>query len=93
MILNLFLIDCLFNAMPNAIYIIIAGGLLGMRPVRNLELKAASFGSISRESLAARYRAAGRAAKEQGRLAEAKSAWHHALDLLSQRTTAGPNDR
>jgi hypothetical protein len=93
-ILNLFLFDCLLNAMPNAIYMIIAGGLAGMSPVRLPRAEnAASFVSSSRERLAARYRAAGRAAKDQGRFAEAKTAWLHVLDLLAQRTSARPSNQ
>jgi hypothetical protein len=92
-ILNLFLIDCLFNAQPNAIYIMIAGGLVGMVPVRHPRAEhAAPSGSTSYESLATRYLAAGRAAKEKGRLAEAKSTWLRVLELLAEQRAARPGD-
>ena len=89
------MIDCLANAMPSAIYIVAAGALVGAVPVRQRRASiATSSGRItSRESLTARYRAEGRAAKDQGRFAEAKTAWLRALDLLSVQTSARPNDR
>ena len=92
--MNLFMIDCVFNAMPNAIYIIAAGALAGMVPVRELRAEnTSSSGSSSQEALAARYRAAGRAAKEQGRFAEAKTAWLRVLDLLRVPKSNLPRDQ
>ena len=43
-----------------------------------------------REDLAARYQALGRASKDRGQPTEAKAAWQHALDLLSELTAAHP---
>jgi tetratricopeptide (TPR) repeat protein len=90
LILNLFLIDCLLNAMLNAIYLILAGGLVNIVPVRAPRAAKSVSSGTHREILAARYRTAGRAANDQGRFAEAKSAWFHALKLLTQRSTAEP---
>ena len=90
-ILNLFLIDCLFNAFPNGIYIVIAGDLAGLTAVPELRAGAhAGSGSVSREILAARYRAEGRTAKEEGRLSDAKDAWNRALDVLKSSPTSEP---
>jgi tetratricopeptide (TPR) repeat protein len=88
-ILNLFMIDCLFNSMPNGIYMIIAGGLVGMAAVSQAGAETSALSvNDSRGNLAARYRAAGRAAKDQGRFAEAKASWLRALDLLAGQTPA-----
>jgi tetratricopeptide (TPR) repeat protein len=46
--------------------------------------EAAACSPESRERLAARYRRLGRALKDHGRPAEAKTAWLHALDLLTE---------
>ena len=125
--LNLFLLDCLSNAMINIIYIIIAGGLVNIVPVRigtraanrageasapvarlvdgRLIAQAATTmsghhgeataecavgTSDSRERLAVRYQVLGRAYKEHGQLAEAKAAWQHSLDLLTELLAAHP---
>ena len=42
------------------------------------------------ETLAAQYRARGRASKDQGRLIEAKTAWLHALDFYTKLTVTQP---
>ena len=84
-ILAIFLIDCLVNAMPNVIYVIAAGGLLNIASTRTRPRTSghddnAALDARSWETLAAQYRARGRASKDQGRLIEAKTAWLHALD-------------
>jgi tetratricopeptide (TPR) repeat protein len=89
-ILNLFLIDCLLNAMLNAIYIIAAGGLVNIVPPYRPRAGKTAASGTGREILAARYRAAGRAAKDQGRFAEAKTAWLRALDLLTEPAVSKP---
>jgi tetratricopeptide (TPR) repeat protein len=48
--------------------------------------------SESRERLAIRYQVLGRDFKEQGQSVEAKAAWQEALDLLTELTTAHPED-
>ena len=53
----------------------------------------AAVGESPEETLAAQYRAWGRASKDQGRLVEAKTAWLHALDLYTKLTAAHPGVR
>jgi len=94
-ILDLFLIDCLMNAMPNVIYVIAAGGLFNIVPSRTRPQTSDHDDNHARvarswETLAAQYRARGRASKDQGRLVEAKTAWLHALDLHTKLTAADP---
>ncbi len=96
-ILSLFLIDCLFNAMPNVIYVIMAGGLFNITPsslrMRRLSQPTVSqTGSRSRslEGTIAFYLAQGRAAKVRGDTAQARSAWLQALEALTQLTAAEP---
>jgi tetratricopeptide (TPR) repeat protein len=95
-IVNLFLLDCLVNAMPNVLYVIAAGGLFNIVPSR-IRSQTSDHGDDSHarvarteQTLAAQYRARGRASKDQGRLAEAKTAWLHALDLHTKLTAADP---
>lgn len=128
LVLNLYLFDCLFNGMFNAIYIIAAGGLLnvvGVRPnpwlahyddIRisraddaqsclpaaeatletsiyqgkaHVEPSAAFHEPL--ENRALRYQALGRDLKTEGRPAEAKAIWLHALDLWTELTTTCPD--
>jgi tetratricopeptide (TPR) repeat protein len=95
-ILDLFLMDCLVNAMPNVIYIIAAGGLFNVVPTRTTRGKPdregdnAAMVARSRETLAAQYRARGRVSKDQGQLVEAKTAWLHALDIYTELTATNP---
>ena len=95
-IVDLFLLDCLVNAMPNVIYVIAAGGLFNIVPSRTRSQTSDhgddSHARVARteETLAAQYRARGRASKDQGRLVEAKTAWLHALDLHTKLTAADP---
>jgi tetratricopeptide (TPR) repeat protein len=68
------------------------------RPVRALDRCGASTSrpprvvaaAAGRIRLADRYRTLGRTFKEQGRLAEAQSAWRHALDLLTEPAALHP---
>ena len=95
-IVDLFLIDCLVNAMPNVIYVIAAGGLFNIVTTRTRPQTSDhgddNHARVARawETLAAQYRARGRASKDQGRLVEAKTAWLHALDLHTKLTAAHP---
>jgi tetratricopeptide (TPR) repeat protein len=132
MILTLFLLDSLFNAMLNAIYLIAAGGLVNIVPARigprasdraggartpvarspggppvspapgtmsgrrgetirsGAIVEVATRSLLPGEDLAARYQALGRASKDRGQPTEAKAAWQHALDLLTELTAAHP---
>jgi len=90
-IVDLYLLDGLFNGMLNVIYIIAAGGLVNMVPARTRpRVKTAGWSTDSRERLVGRYRSLGRSLKDQGRFAEAKTAWLHALDLLTEQTVVRP---
>jgi hypothetical protein len=96
-ILAIFSIDCLMNAMPNVIYVIAAGGLFNFASTRTKAGKSghddndnATLVARSWETLAAQYRARGRASKDQGRLIEAKTAWLHALDFYTKLTVTQP---
>jgi len=88
---DLYLIDGLFNAMINIIYIIAAGGLINIIPARTRpRVKTTARSTDSREWLAVRSRSLGRSLKNQGRLGEAKTAWLHTLDLLTEQTAVHP---
>ncbi len=97
-ILNLFLIDCLVNAMPNIIYVIVAGGLFNIvLPRKGTRIPGRENDSHMRitrswETLAAQYRARGRIFKDRGRAVEAKTAWQHGLDLMTKLTEAQPDN-
>src|SRR5262249_39953869 len=47
--------------------------------------------STPQERLAARYQALGRTLKDQGQLAQAQTAWLHALDLLTELMVSRPD--
>jgi tetratricopeptide (TPR) repeat protein len=51
-----------------------------------------SGAAASRFHLADRYRSMGRISRSNGRLAEARTAWQHALDLLSELVASHPDD-
>jgi tetratricopeptide (TPR) repeat protein len=90
-IVDLYLLDGLMNGMINVIYVIAAGGLANIVPSRiGPHVQTTSQSSNSSESLVTRYRSLGRALKNQGRFAEAKTAWFHALALLTQQANARP---
>ena len=93
-IVDLYLLDGLFNGMLNVIYIIAAGGLVNIVPARTRpRVKTTAWSTNSRERLVVRYRSLGRSLKDQGRFAEAKTAWLHALDLLTEQTAVRPSSQ
>jgi hypothetical protein len=128
LIMCLFVLDSLANAMLNIIYVIAAGGLMNMTSVRTgsrapdraagapatrgrrvgglpaplgaetMGVRPAaadaegSTGALDpRGRLAVRYQGLGRVFKDRGQFVEAKVAWQHALDLLTELTTAHPD--
>jgi tetratricopeptide (TPR) repeat protein len=92
-IVDLYLLDGLFNGMLNVIYVIAAGGLVNIVPARGRpQVQKTAWPANSRERLVVRYRSLGRSLKNQGRFAEAKTAWLHALELLTEQTTVHPLD-
>jgi hypothetical protein len=93
-IVDLFMLDCLANAMPNMIYFMAAGGLFNIVPARIRSKSSDDEGNRARalsswETLAAQYRVRGREAKDRGQIDEAKTAWLHALELYAKLTAAG----
>jgi tetratricopeptide (TPR) repeat protein len=87
-VVDLYMLDGLFNGMLNPIYIIAAGGLLNIAPVRTgPQVQTTTGPTDSQEGLVVRYRSLGRSLKNQGRLAEAKTAWLHALKLSAEQPT------
>jgi len=87
-VVDLYMLDGLFNAMLNPIYIIAAGGLLNIAPARTgPQVQTTTGPTDSQEGLVVRYRSLGRSLKNQGRLAEAKTAWLHALKLSAEQPT------
>jgi tetratricopeptide (TPR) repeat protein len=90
-VVNLCLLDGLFNGMINVIYIIATGGLVNIVSLKTvLPAEPDRSAMTSSEQQAAQYRDLGRALKDQGRYGEAKTAWCVALDLLSKLVTARP---
>ena len=86
-IVDLYLLDGLFNGMLNVIYVIAAGGLVNIVPSRTgPEVETAIRSTSTQERLIARYRSLGRSLKNQGRFGEAKTTWLRALELLQQQT-------
>ena len=104
MLLGLYVIDCLLNAFPNMIYIVLAGGLIGIEPMRVPSLAAgrsrkaanktriAMADSIGEVALADQNHERGQTLKAEGRLNEAKAVWLSTLDLLRTVMAAYPND-
>ena len=96
--LALFLLDSLANAMFNALYVIIAGGLVNIVPkhIKTFALdfanRAGSPSPRDRMEEVSQYGNWGRALKDQGRAAEAKAAWQHALELSTELMAADPKD-
>jgi tetratricopeptide (TPR) repeat protein len=87
-IVDLYMLDGLFNGMINVVYVIAAGGLLNITPASIWSRgRPIAWSSNSRERLAVQYRSLGRSLKDQGRFSEAKTAWLHALKLLTEQTT------
>jgi tetratricopeptide (TPR) repeat protein len=90
-IIDLYLLDGLFNAMHNELYVLAAGGLINLVPNRSrLWAKTTARSTNAQERLVVHYRSLGRSLKDQGRFTEAKTAWLHALDLLTKQTTIPP---
>jgi tetratricopeptide (TPR) repeat protein len=86
-IVDLYLLDGLVNGMLNVVYIITAGALVNIVPTRTeLRVNTTAWSTNSRERLVVHYRSLGRSLKDQGRFAEAKSAWLDALDLLTEQS-------
>ena len=91
-VVDLCLLDGLFNGMLNVIYIIATGGLVNIVSLQMaLPAEPDRSTDTSSEQQAAQYRDLGRALKDQGRYAEAKTAWCVALDLLTRLVTAQPH--
>ena len=78
-LLALYSIDNLMNAMISPIYVLAAGGLMGLGGSSRKQAKSASEDSAG----AARLTALGRDLKNQERPLEAAAAWRRALGLLS----------
>jgi tetratricopeptide (TPR) repeat protein len=91
-VVDLCLLDGLFNGMLNVIYIIAAGGLVNIVSHKAaLAAQAAGSATSSAQSHAAHYRDLGRVLKEQRRYLEAKVAWTSALGLLTKEASAHPD--
>jgi hypothetical protein len=90
-LVSLYTIDCLVNAQLNIIYVVVGGGLIGIRPARR-SMGSLSVSAAPRIRLADRYRSMGRAFRKQGRLTEAQTAWQHVLGLLTELVAAHPGD-
>jgi tetratricopeptide (TPR) repeat protein len=87
-IVDLYLLDGLFNGMLNVIYVIAAGGLANIVPSRTgLQVEPTPRSISDQERLFVQYRSWGRSLKNQGRCAEAKATWLHALKLLQEQST------
>lgn len=98
-IVSLMQIDGLFNGMLNLLYVIGAGGLanLGASPgnsslgsdsrpeqeASDLERPSTNPPRGEVSTLSARYRTLGRSLHSEGRVPEAKTAWEHALALMT----------
>jgi len=97
-LVDVFMLDCLVNAFPNAIYVVAAGGLFNIVPSRIRPRRSDHAndprGPVAKteETLADQYRDWGRASKDRGQLVEAKTAWFHALELYTKLTAAHPGE-
>ena len=103
-LLSLFMIDCLLNAMINLIYVAAMGGLISTYPSRSLFTPQAArmpeqslafdprdeSGNRSQESLARRYSDLGRLMASQGRREEAKPMWLQSLGMWDRLTSTYP---
>jgi tetratricopeptide (TPR) repeat protein len=88
LILNIFVLDGLINGMLNLLYIIAAGGLINVVAARGRPgIKVAA---VPKPGMMA-HQNAGRALKDQGRFAEAKTAWLRALDVSTNESAARPD--
>ena len=77
-LLGLYVIDCLLNAFPNIIYIVLCGGLMGLEPRP----------ALTRADDDHRL---GRAFKAEGRVNEAEAVWSSTLDFLGTLIAAYPD--
>jgi len=68
-----------------------SAGLTGLERRDGSPPPRGSLATVPKIGLADQYRSTGRALKEQGRSAEAQTAWQHALDLLTELTAAHPD--
>jgi tetratricopeptide (TPR) repeat protein len=92
LVLIIFCLDGLINGMFNLLYIIGSGGLVNIVSGRaRPQAKMPVLSAAHQARLAAQYRDLGRAFKNQGDFAEAKTAWLHALDLLTQSPAMRPD--
>jgi tetratricopeptide (TPR) repeat protein len=91
-VVDLCLLDGLFNGMLNVIYIIAVGGLVNVVSSRVvLPAERAGSAMTSAAQHASLYRDLGRTLKDQRRYAQAKTAWCVSLDLLSKLASAQPD--
>ena len=128
-LLGLYMIDCLLNGFINIVYVVAAGGLMGLTPAvcrrqstfftRVSSDRGAEYGVLREDHdgavneldveplepdaggsqvlalpqalLAHRYQELARTLKAQGLAAEARTAWFHALDLLTQLVSGHPD--
>jgi tetratricopeptide (TPR) repeat protein len=91
-VVDLCLLDGLFNGMLNVIYIIAAGGLVNIVALKMaLPVPPTGPATISWEQQVAHYRNLGRTLKDRARYLEAKTAWSYALDLLTKLASAQSN--
>ena len=90
-LIGLYMIDCILNAFINIIYVTLVGGLIGITPAQ-LEVRPRKrSGAMSEVALAEQCRSLGRAAKEQGKLEEARAAWLRTLDILTKLMACQPD--
>ena len=88
-LLGLYMIDCLMNGFLNLVYVVASGGLICTLPMNSK--RRTRMLSIPQAQLARRYQELARVLKNQGLPAEAKSAWIHALDLLTEVASSHPD--
>jgi len=92
LVLIIFCLDGLINGMLNILYVIAAGGLANIVSGRaRPRAKIAVLSAAHQARVVAQYRDLGRGFKNQGRFAEAKTAWLHALGLLTQGPATRPD--
>jgi tetratricopeptide (TPR) repeat protein len=90
-VIDLCMLDSLFNGMLNVLYIIATGGLMNIVSAKAALPTQPSSAENPLEEQAAHYRDLGRALKDQGRYLEAKTAWSYALEFRTKLVSAQPN--
>lgn len=91
-VVDLSLLDGLFNGMLNVVYIIAAGGLANFPSSRALlQATTAKSSGTDLEKHVVHYEALGRELRNRGRYLEAKNALRCAINLLTQQATARPD--